>query len=92
MIGAQVQAATYYNRRRRVARALQQKAVPWAHSLTVTKGEYVTHAGHLFRATSSGTTGVTAPKGTNSSDGAVSWSLADARALEQFLFKGVPTP
>lgn len=89
------QAGLYYARRRRLALSVMQKLTPWAHGLTVTEGQYVTSENGVapFLATSSGTTGTTAPAGTGAiSDGGVNWVRADIQSLLQFLYSGAPTP
>ncbi len=90
-----MQGALYYARRRRLALTVMQKLTPWANGLTVTAGDYVTseNGNAPFLATTSGTTGTTAPAGTGAIyDGGVHWVRADIQSLLQYLYTGAPTP
>jgi hypothetical protein len=89
------QGALYFNRRRRKANAILASLTAWSSGLTVTAGQYVSSESGTspWLATSSGTTGATAPSGQGSfNDGGVLWVRADILALLQFLFTGAPTP
>ena len=94
-ISSAQQAALYYARRRRLAVTVMQTLTPWSHGLVVTAGQYVTseNGNAPFLATSSGTTGATAPAGAGAiNDGGVNWVRADIQSLLQFLYSGAPTP
>ena len=85
----------YYARRRRLANIVMHSLTPWRAGLVVTAGEYVTseNGNAPFLATSSGTTGSTAPAGAGAiNDGGVHWVRADAMSLLTYLYRGAPTP
>lgn len=98
-ISALTQATLYRNRRRSLAKRLGDGLKPFAAGLTVTTGVYVrTTDVHLntiaiFVATSSGTSGATAPKpNTNAvqSDGLVNWQWVNTQIL--LTLATIPTP
>jgi hypothetical protein len=94
-LSAQTQGALLRMRNRRVARQILQSLTAWSTGLTVTEGEYVSSENGTspWLATSSGTTGATAPTGQGAfNDGGVQWVRADIQSLLTFKFTGAPTP
>jgi hypothetical protein len=89
------QAGMYYARQRRRAAVLLNSLTPWSSGLAVTAGQYVSSEGGNtpWKATSSGTTGATAPNGQGVvNDGGVTWQRVDIQSLLTFLYTGIPTP
>ena len=89
-----LQGALYRNRRRRLSRVILGKLTPWSTGLVVTAGQYVSaeNGTAAFLATTSGTTGATAPTGRTTNDGGVTWVRADIQSLLQFLNTSPNTP
>lgn len=85
-----MQAALYYNRRRRLSRVILASLTPWRVGLVVTAGMYVSGDGGTtpYLATTAGTTAGTGP----TTDTGVSWTRQDVPSLLQFLNTGAPTP
>jgi hypothetical protein len=95
ILGAsKVQAALYYNRRKRLARKIIGGLTPWRASLAVTQGHFVQNADMAYQAVNGGTTGATPPTHTQgqASDGVVTWQRVDSRYMLKYLFSGAPSP
>jgi hypothetical protein len=76
------QAAMYYQRKLRRSRALVQALPKWSTGLVIVAGEFVQSEGNAYRATTSGTTGATAPSGyTVAFDGTVHWAYVNTRSI-----------
>jgi hypothetical protein len=94
-LSATMQGALLRNRNRRIERQILQSLTPWSSGLVVTAGQYVSseNTTSVWLATSSGTTGATAPTGQGAfNDGGVQWVRADIQSLLTFKFTGAPTP
>lgn len=91
---AQTQSGLYFARKRRLARVVISKLTAWQAGLAVTAGQYVQNIDTAYKATTSGTTGATAPTHARGivSDGTVSWLRVDSAAMNRFVFNAPPTP
>lgn len=94
MSNAAQQGALYRNRRHRLSRVILQSLTPWRTGLVVIVGQYVSseNGTSAYEATTSGTTGATAPTGRSTNDGGVTWVKVGVQALLRFLNTGAPTP
>jgi hypothetical protein len=84
---ARRQAGLYYARKNTRARVRVSNLTPWSAGLVITSGmvtagTYVQSFGQAYIATSSGTTGATAPSGNSASyDGGVHWQFVYSAAI-----------
>jgi hypothetical protein len=83
------QAALFFMRKNKRARAAVGNLTAWSHPLAVTATHYVQNVGNAYQAQNTGTTGSTPPTHTRGivSDGVINWLFVDSK-----LFANAPTP